>query len=308
MDGTILLIDYSEYEREKNKIIFENIGEYSFIESDSLKKFYNIIRDIDSVTLIIMDIAFPVEKEGLEVLAAIRNNSKTVNTPIIIATKSDNAGYRHAALKFKVSDFVLKPYSTKRLENSIRSVLKIAQRFRYELDSANVISMSIEDYISKEFKVASRAGQNLSIILMVPINLKKDSSERSMGSFAELEEKIQNIAIEKVKLSLRSTDTAILNENKDILVILPFTNASGAQKVLDKTQDNVVKGLNELNIDYSDYYYAVCVTFPHDGKTFQSLMEKAIKKVDDKITLEKITSLGANVLDNARKTYRKYNK
>jgi len=54
-----------------------------------------------------MDIAFPVEKEGLEVLSAIRNNSRTANTPVIIATKSDNPGYRHAALKFKVSDYIL---------------------------------------------------------------------------------------------------------------------------------------------------------------------------------------------------------
>ncbi|HOM03742.1 MAG TPA: response regulator [Acetivibrio sp.] len=308
MDGTVLLIDYSEYEREKTKIIFDNIGEYNFIEADSLKKFYTIFEDLGSITLIIMDIAFPVEKEGLEVLSAIRNNSKTANTPIIIATKSDNAGYRHAALKFKASDYILKPYSTKRLENSVRSVLKIGQRFRYEFDSAHVISMSIEDYISKEFKVASRAGQSLSVILMSPVNLKKESSEQSKEMSGELQDQIQNIAIEKVKHSLRSTDTAILNANRDILVILPFTNAPGAQKVLEKIQINVRNGLKSLNINYDDYYYAVFVTFPHDGKTFQSLMEKAVKKVEDKVMLEKITSIGVNILDNARKSYKKFNK
>jgi len=36
MDGTVLLIDYFEYEREKTKIIFDNIGEYDFIEVEKL--------------------------------------------------------------------------------------------------------------------------------------------------------------------------------------------------------------------------------------------------------------------------------
>jgi len=168
--------------------------------------------------------------------------------------------------------------------------------------------MSIEDYISKEFKVASRAGQSLSVILMAPVGLEKEPSEQSTQISSELQDQIQNLAIEKVKLSLRSTDTAILNANRDILVILPFTNAAGAQKVLQKIQDNVREGLKSLNINYDDYYYAVSVTFPNDGKTFQSLMEKAVKKVEDKIMLEKITSIGVNILDNARNSYKKFNK
>lgn len=303
MDGTILLIEYSEYEREKVKIIMENVGEYEFVEIDNLKKFYGIIEDLSSISLIIMDIAFPVEKEGFEILSAIRKNSNTYNTPIIIVTKSDNVDYRHGALKFKVSDFVVKPYQTKRLENSIRSVLKIDQNFRYDFDSANVITMSIEDYITKEFKIASRANQSLSIILITPIDFKRETP----GPSPELKEKIYKAATEKVKLSLRSTDTAILNANKDILVVLPFTNSQGAQRVLEKVKDNVGEGLKHLNVKYNDFYYAVHVTFPNDGKNFQNLMERAIKKVEDKIMLEKITSIGANALDNARKTYKRFN-
>jgi hypothetical protein len=36
-------------------------------------------------------------------------------------------------------------------------------------------------------------------------------------------------------------------------------------------------------------------------------MEKTIKKVEDKIMLEKITNIGLNKFDHARKTYRKFN-
>ena len=47
-------------------------------------------------------------------------------------------------------------------------------------------------------------------------------------------------------------------------------------------------------------FYIAYSTFPDDGKNFQGLMKKVIKQVEDKIMLEKITSIGENALDNAR--------
>lgn len=306
MDGTILLIDYSEYEREKVKINFDNIGDYQFIEINSLKTYNQVFQNLSNLSLIIIDISFPSEKEGFEVISSLRKNEFTANTPIIIITKSDNLEYKTHALKYSVSDFIIKPYQTKRLENSIKSTLKIKNKFRYNLDSANVITMSVEDYISKEFKIASRANQNLSIVLITHIEIIKDSFESPKTLSPSQKEKVYHMAIEKVKSASRSTDTVIFNDSKDILVILPFTNSQGADKVVSKVTDSLVDGLNSQDI-YTDFFYTVHVTFPHDGKTFQNLMEKALKKVEDKIMLEKITHIGLDRLDHARKTYKKFN-
>lgn len=306
MDGTILLIDYSEYEREKVKINFDNIGDYQFIEINSLKTYNQVFQNLSNLSLIIIDISFPSEKEGFEVISSLRKNEFTANTPIIIITKSDNLEYKTHALKYSVSDFIIKPYQTKRLENSIKSTLRIKNKFRYNLDSASVITMSVEDYISKEFKIASRANQNLSIVLITHIEIIKDSFERPKTLSPSQKEKVYHMAIEIVKSASRSTDTVIFNDSKDILVILPFTNSQGADKVVSKVTDSLVDGLNSQDI-YTDFFYTVHVTFPHDGKTFQNLMEKALKKVEDKIMLEKITHIGLNRLDHARKTYKKFN-
>lgn len=305
MDGAIMLLDYSEYDREKVKIIFENIGEFEFIEIKTSDQYNSLSQYPENLSLIIMDIAFPVEKEGFGVLSSLRKTPATSNTPVIITTKSNSEEYRRNALNFNVSDFVSKPYQTKRLENSIRSIMHIEQNFRYSVSSANVITMSIEDYIIKEFKIASRAGQNLSIILITPLEAK-DSSDKKTPVTAGLKERIYEIAAEKAKLSSRSTDTFILNDNKDILAILPFTDATGAQMVLKKINKSIDEGLKGLNMSYNDCFYAVPVTFPDDGKNFQALMEKAIKKVESKIMLEKITSIGTNAIDHARKTYKKF--
>nr|WP_026073811.1 response regulator [Acetivibrio cellulolyticus] len=306
MDGTVLLIDYSEYEREKVKITFDNIGEFNFTEIDSMKMYYHVIHDLSNFSLIIIDISFPSESEGFEVISSLRKNAVTSNTPIIIITKSDNIEYKKYALKFNVSDFIIKPYQTKRLENSIRSTLKIENKFSYNLNSANVITMSVEDYIAKEFKIASRANQNLSIVFITHIDINKVSSESKKTLSHSQKEKAYQMAIEKVKSASRSTDTVIFNDGKDILVILPFTNAQGADKVMIKIKDSLIDGLNSLNLP-NDYFYTVHTTFPHDGKNFQALMEKALKIVEDKIMLEKITYIGLNTLDHARKSYKKFN-
>ena len=305
MDGTILLIYYSEYEREKVKITFDNIGEFQFIEIDSLDLYYHINQDLSSLSLIIIDIAFPSEKEGFEIISSLRKNTATSNVPIIIMTKSDNIEYKSRALKFNVSDFIIKPYQTKRLESSIRSTLKIESKFNYNLDSANVITMSVEDYIAKEFKIALRANQNLSIVFITHLDPIKSSSEIKKINSYSLMEQAYLMAIEKVKSASRSTDTVIFNDNKDILVILPFTNSEGADNVMNKIKDSLADGLSRLNIS-SDFFYTVNATYPMDGKNFQQLMETTLKKVEDKIMLEKITHIGLNTLEHARKTYKRF--
>jgi len=305
MCKTILLIDNSEYEREKVKIAFDNIGEFSFIEIKDLSMLNQAFQNLSDLSLIIVDISFPTEKEGFRVISLLKENTSTANTPIIILTKSDNVEYKSHALKFNVNDFITKPYTTKRLENSVKSILKINSSFRYNLDDANVITMSVEDYITKEFKIASRANQSLSIVFITHINIEKSASEQSKTLSFSQKEKAYQIAIENVKSASRSTDTVIFNDGKDILVILPFTDSIGAKTVVNKINDELINSLNELNIS-TDFFYTVYATFPHDGRTFQAIMKKALKKVEDKIMLEKITNIGINKLNHAQKTYQKY--
>ena len=253
MNDTVLLVEYSEYEREKTKIAFDNIGVYNFIEVDNIVKLQEAISAFPPLTLIVMDISFPIERDGLAALSLLRKDSSTVDVPIIIITKPDNINHRHSVQKFGVQDFIVKPYKTKRLENSIRSILNIPQSFRYELDSANVITMSIEDYVAKEFKLASRANKSLSIILITPsVSKKKGVSENETAP--NLREKVYAIATEKVRLISRTTDTALLNDNKDILVILPFTDTTGAQRVLEKFKIGIDKELGDFNIKYDDCF------------------------------------------------------
>lgn len=306
MDGTILIIDSSEYEREKVKITFDNIGDFEFIEIKNPNEFYNFKEIKSDISLIILDIEFPVAEEGFKILSLLKTKL-VADIPVIIVTKADNKNYRKTALDFNVRDYIIKPYRTQRLGDSVRSILKIDQFFKYNINSANVITLSVEDYITKEFKIASRANKKLSIILITPIYAyNKTVLEKNKMTDPEFINNVYNSVIEKVKLSSRYTDTVILNDNKDILVILPFTDALGASKVVEKIKINVSEALNKLNVDFSELFYTVCSTFPDDGKNFQALMKKSVKQAEDKIMLEKITSIGENALDDARSKYNKF--
>ena len=141
---------------------------------------------------------------------------------------------------------------------------------------------------------------------ITPIYAYKAMLEKENLTNPEFMNNVYNSVIEEVKLSSRYTDTVIFNENKDVLVILPFTDASGASKVVEKIKTNVSKALNKLNVDFNELFYIAYSTFPDDGKNFQGLMKKVIKQVEDKIMLEKITSIGENALDNARSKYNKF--
>lgn len=307
MEKKVLILDYSDYEREKVKISLQNIASFHWVEAANLAQLNSIMGGLDEFALIIMDINFPVEKEGFNVLSSFRKNPRTAKTPVIITSRSDSEEYRSRVLQFSVNDYIVKPYQPKRLESSVRSIVKLEKRFSYSFNTANVITLSIQDYIAKELNISARAKKNLSVILITPVSSKEEGQNQTPVSF-DLKKQIYEITTQRVKDSSRTTDTVILNDYKDILIILPFTNASGAKMVSEKILTNINDGLQTLNMTFHDYFYSVWVTYPEEGKNFLTLMENAFKKIEAKIMLEKLTSIGQNVLDNATRGYKRFKK
>lgn len=306
MDGSILIIDNSDFEREKIKYILSNIGKFDIVQISNANNFNESISKLRNITLIIMDIAFPVEKEGFSMLAALRNTPLLMNTPVIIITRSDSVENRDKALKYGVNDYIGKPYKPSRLENSVRSIINIKKKFTYTVNESAKIIMSFEEYFAKELSMAKRTKQPLSIIL---ITLIKPNEEKlkDIKNISELMEKSYSLAIQRVKNSLRVTDYAVLN-NRDIIIVLPNTNSSGANVVSEKISLYIDIGLNSLGVTFKQLFFSTCVTYPDDGIDFQSLMEQALKRVEDKEMLEKFTNILDGTKEYARSRYKQFKK
>ncbi len=306
MDGTVLIMDYSDYERKKIKYILSNTGKFDFIEFSNINQFTTAFNQLCNLSLIIMDLAFPVEKEGFSVLNSIRNSSVLKDTPVIIIAKSDNVEYRDAAVKLLVNDYIQKPYKPVRLESSVRSIVKIQKKFSYNVNESAKIIMSFEEYFAKELSMAKRTKQHLSIMLITLIKPKEEKF-LDIPNLSEIMDKAYSIAIDRVKRSLRVTDYAILN-NRDIIVVLPNTAASGARVVNEKICLYIDVGLNNINVRFDHFFFSTCVTYPEDGNDFQSLMERALKTVTDKEMLEKFTNILGETREYARSRYNQFKK
>ena len=302
MDGTVLIMDYSSYERQKIRHIVEKAGNFNMIEVGSINQFNLIDLDIDDLKLVVLDLAFPTEKDGFEALEKIRS-SENGKVPVIIATRVDKPEYKEDALKYSVNDYILKPYPIKRLENSVKSIVHVVRDFHYDTSQIDGIRMSFDDFVKREIKLSKRTQNPFSIILVTTLRINTADAGKRQD-----EQPIFGIAAQKAGESVRTTDAVFTNKNRDIIILLPCTDEAGVKTVCEKIRMKIEQELEKAGAEKSRRIYPVSVTFPEDGDNFQMLMEKASKKISDKEMLEKIVSVPQDKRDYAEKSYSRYRK
>ncbi|MCX8129551.1 MAG: response regulator [Clostridia bacterium] len=305
MDGNILILDYSEFEREKIKFLLKLIGSFNIIEIPSINQYYTLMDSIDDISLIIMDLAFPDEAQGFEILGLLRKSCKDI--PVIIATRSEKLEYRDQAAKIGVYDYIIKPYNSSRMENSIRSVIKVENRFYYDTKGIDEIIMSFDYYIEKQFHMADAIKQPLSIIFISSLEEGTGSSSND-SSFPERKERACSTAVNTVRPMLSATDTMVLNKNGDILVVLPLTDLAYAKLCKEKVVENITADLEKVGERYADYFRTIQVTYPDEGKDFQTLMKCAFSKIADKELYSKAAIITQGTRSYANKLYSKYSR
>jgi PleD family two-component response regulator len=306
MDGNVLIMDYSSYERQKVGHILDKIGSFNIVEVGGINQF-NLI-DLEEIApkLILLDLSFPTENDGFDALKKIRS-AKNNDIPVIVITRSDKHELKTEALKYSVNDFIIKPYQVKRLESSIRSSVRISSSFHYDTARIEEIRMSFDDYINREIKYSRRTKNSLSFVLITILHLQT-VQEGGTQNRHENAAAIYTIALQKARESLRATDTIVMSNDRDIIIVLPCTNETGAQLVCEKIRTQMEPEFERINANKNEYIYPVYVTFPKDGDSFQILMETAFKKVSDKEMLEKIVSIPTGARRFADKNYSKYTK
>jgi len=146
MDGTMLIMGYSAYERQKIRHIIERTGSFNIIEVGSISQFYLLDLEIKDLKLVLLDLAFPTENDGFDALKSIRS-SENRDVPVIVITHSDNHEFKVEALKYFTSDYIIKPYQVKRLESSIRSLVRVVRDFHYDTQQINEITMTFDNYM-----------------------------------------------------------------------------------------------------------------------------------------------------------------
>jgi PleD family two-component response regulator len=306
MDGTVLIMDYSAYERQKVRHILDKIGSFNIVEVGGIGQFMLLDLDFIDAKLVLLDLSFPTENDGFSALRRIRA-SDIKNVPVIVVSRSDKHDLKTQALSYSVNDYIVKPYQVKRLESSIRSFIRITSNFHYNTSNIEDIRMSFDDYVEREIKYSKRTRNPLSFILITTLQLQ-NGSEGEVKPGSENAALIYSIAVQKAKESLRATDMIVLSNERDVIIVLPCTNEAGAKLVCEKISAQMEPELERINASRNEYIYPVYVTYPKDGDSFQLLMETAFKKVSDKEMLEKIVSIPTGTRNYADRSYSKYNR
>ncbi|NLV35262.1 MAG: response regulator, partial [Clostridiaceae bacterium] len=181
MDGVVLVMDYSAYERQRIRQIIDKIGHLNVVEVGDISQFLLMNSNIEGLKLVVLDLSFPTENDGFFVLKRIRTSSN-VNVPIIVLSQSDRQELKVEALKYSVNDYIVKPYSIKRLDDSIRVLTNAEKAFHYNTENISDISMSFDNYVDREIKYSKRTGAPFSLILIttLQINAKEVSDSATI--------------------------------------------------------------------------------------------------------------------------------
>lgn len=306
MEGTVLLMDCSAYERQKVRHILEKTGHFNIIEVGDINQFKLLETNIADLKLIIMDLCFPTEKDGFTALSRLRTPpGKSV--PIIAVTQADRSDLKSEALRYGVNDYIVKPYQLKRLESSINSLVRTEKPFHYDTGKIGDIRMSFDSYVDREIKYSKRTGAPLSLILITTLQLNSEAGEDEQA-MAEYKASVFNIAAEKAREALRATDTIVLNHGRDIIIVLPCTDEAGVRMVSEKIKSHTEPEFAKIASNRNEHIYPVYVTFPKDGDSFQALMQTAFRKVANKEMLERIVSIPPDARKYADKSYNRYRK
>ncbi|OEF96531.1 response regulator [Desulfuribacillus alkaliarsenatis] len=118
----IALIDDSKTFRVYARQILEQ-EQYQVEEFNDAEVFFNVTKDFNEYALIITDLHMP-GMSGLTALENIRFNPITEKIPVLLITGKPSKDVVELAVRYKVNDFISKPFTSDVLLSRVNKILK----------------------------------------------------------------------------------------------------------------------------------------------------------------------------------------
>ena len=112
MKKRILIID------DETKLV-DLVKEWLESKDYKVSAAYNGLNGLEKPDLVILDINMP-GLDGFEVLSSLRKNQETKYTPVIMLTVKRETESIMKAQDLETTDYIMKPFSVKRLLNLVR--------------------------------------------------------------------------------------------------------------------------------------------------------------------------------------------
>lgn len=287
----ILLVDDIAINLELQKAYLQGSGYEAVLAMDgeeALRKVYE-----EKPDLILLDIMMP-KKNGYEVCRLLKNDPKTRFIPIIMVTALKDVEDKIKGIEAGADDFISKPFNKTELMARVRSLLRIKflhdelENKMHQLDDARkkLHQLAITDgltglfnyryfrsQLDHELERARRHNLELSLI-MLDIDFFKNYNDTNGHPAGDVV--LKEIA-DAVQENVRKIDIPCRYGGEEFILILPDTGKPAAVVVAEKIRELIERMpfKNQEKQPNGQLTISVGVaTFPEDGKTSDSLIER----------------------------------
>jgi len=228
-----------------------------------LKPMYDVIVATDGASaieaaikhipdIILLDIIMP-EMSGFDVLVKLKDNSITMNIPVIFLTGLNNVEDEEKGLSLGAVDYIKKPFNQTIVKARIKTHLKMSDYIKTieklcMLDALTGLPnrRGFDQRIEAEWGRASREKKPLGLIMIDIDNFKNynDTYGHPQGDTL-----LQTIAEILNKTMNRSSDIAVRWGGEEFCILLPDTDINGTYNIAEHIRINVLETSVPCTID-----------------------------------------------------------
>ncbi len=191
--------------------------------------------------LILLDLDMPV-MDGFETLRALKEDSRTVNIPVIVISGSDDTVDKVAGFEFGAIDYVCKPFNLPELRARMRSALRIQQLMSMLEHRAQIDGLTglwnrayFDRRLEEEIASHMRTGRPFTLVLCDLDNFKSlnDTHGHPAGDAV-----LQGFA-KQLTATLRKQDIACRYGGEEFALILRETHAEQAHALIERIRETL---------------------------------------------------------------------
>lgn len=260
--------------------------DYRVRVAGSGKMAFEIIAKLGAPDLILLDVMMP-EMDGYEVCRRLKQAPETRNVPVIFITAKNEAIDEEHGLKLGAVDYIAKPFHLPIVVARVRNHINLKKKtdlleLQVMLDGLTEIHnrRRFDKALEIEWKRALRAGTLLSIVMadIDYFKLYNDNYGHGAGDIC-----LKKVAATLASATKRPSDLVARYGGEEFVIILPETDAKGADVIAERFRSQVecllIPHEYSLVSGHVTVSVGVACTTPNEGMTPADILAMADRKM-----------------------------
>ncbi len=273
----LLSVDEFEITRIELYNILKNIN-VSIINVKNEKEAINILQDKKYSINAIVWTMNTIEESTFHAISRLKSIESCMNVPVVIISKFTDKKHIIKAIEAGAVEFIAKPYDEDIVVKKIYRILGIPyeKALDFSLDE-DITTFNFSEMLSREVKGASRGGHPLSFILS---SIILDESEKELD---DEKKKFISLLLRIIKNKIRETDTVFQYGSDRFIMLLPYTDKAGVEKIEKKLKEILCTNTLIKNKKLNFELLSANAVLPDDGKIKEKILEVLEERLSEKI-------------------------